>query len=171
MKPLPVLFFALVACGDQQASNAMANAQVPDGPMPAAAAALPKAEPVDPNCLPPKLDFTDAGTLSDDDRARLTDNFAVAVARSCADGLLEKGPLVDQHGAHKDTIFVINAPEANITSIYFASSASPPATVLESPFGDPPRVPSVEDLHEAIYCATKGATPEEQETSGRCLPD
>ena len=32
-------------------------------------------------------------------------------------------------------------------------------------------VPSAADLHEAIYCAVKGATAKEEEESGRCLPD
>jgi hypothetical protein len=71
----------------------------------------------------------------------------------------------------KDTVFVMNAPEANVTSLYFGPSAAPPAMLLESPFGDPPQIPSVADLHEAIYCWTRGATEEEQEASGRCLPD
>ena len=115
----------------------------------------------------PRLDFGAAPSLSEKDRASFTDNFLVAFARSCADGLLRDGPLVDQRARVKDTIAVLDAPEANITSIYFA----PPAMLLESPFGDPPQIPSVEDIHEAIYCLKKGATPEEEEASGRCLAD
>ena len=170
MKLWPVLFLALVACGSQPAGDAMTNSQVPDGPMPAGAPPLPKAPPQQ-RCDMPKLDFRAAENLSGTDRARFTDNFRVALDKACTEGLLEGDPIVDQRAQVKDTIFVLNAPEANVTSLYFGRSAAPPAMLLESPFGDSPQVPSVEDLHEAIYCWTKGATEEEQETTGRCLPD
>ena len=160
----------LAACGAEPAGNAMTNAKIADGPMPAGAPPLPKV-PAQQNCAMPKLDFKAAETLRDKDRARFTDNFRVALDKACTEGLLEGQPLVDERAYVKDTIFVMNAPEANVTSLYFGPSAAPPAMLLESPFGDPPQVPSVEDLHEAIYCWTKGATEEEQETSGRCLPD
>ena len=170
MKLWPVLFLALVACGSQPAGNAMTNSQLPDGPMPAGAPPLHKA-PLQQRCDMPKLDFRAAENLSGNDRARLTDNFRVALDKACTEGLLEGDPIVDRRAQVKDTIFVMNAPEANVTSLYFGPSAAPPAMLLESPFGDPPQVPSAEDLHEAIYCWTKGATEEEQETTGRCLPD
>lgn len=171
MKLWPLLFLALVACGNQQAGNAMTNAQIPDGPMPAGAPMVPHGPRMPADCVMPKLDFRAAETLSEKDRVRFTDNLRVALDKACAEGLLEGDPIVDQRAEAKDTIFVMNAPEANVTSIYFGPSAAPPAMLLESPFGDPPQIPSVEDLHEAIYCWTKGATEEEQETSGRCLPD
>lgn len=154
------LALAIVACGNQPAGTAMTHAAVLDGPMPA-----------EQRCAMPKLDFRAAGALSGEDRARFTDNFRVALDKACTEGLLEGEPIVDQRAHVKDTIFVMNAPEANVTSLYFGPSAAPPAMLLESPFGEPPQVPSVEDLHEAIYCWARGATEEEQETSGRCLPD
>ena len=166
----PTLFLALVACGSERAGNAMTNAQVPDGPMPAGAPPLPKAA-AQLSCDMPKLDFRAAETLTEKDRAKFAGNFRVALDKACTEGLLEGDPIVDERAYVKDTIFVMNAPEANVTSLYFGPSAAPPAMLLESPFGDPPQIPSVEDLHEAIYCWTKGATEEEQETSGRCLPD
>jgi hypothetical protein len=119
----------------------------------------------------PKLDFSSAENLGEKERARFTDNFRVALDKACSEGLLGGDPIVDERAYVRDTIFVLNAPEANVTSLYFGPSAAPPAMLLESPFGDPPQVPSVEDLHEAIYCWTKGATEEEQDTTGRCLPD
>ena len=170
MKLWPVLFLALVACGNQQAGNAMTNAAVPDGPMPAGAPPLPKAPPQQ-KCAMPRLDFNDAKRLSAKDRAAFTENFRVAFDKACTEGLMGSEPLVEWGAAVKDTIFVLDAPEANVTSLYFAPPGSVQRMLLESPFGDPPQVPSVEDLHEAIYCWTKGATEEEQETSGRCLPD
>lgn len=170
MKLWPILFLALMACGNQPAGNAMTNAQIADGPMPAGAPPLPKGT-TEESCAMPKLDFRSAETLKEKDRLRFTDNFRIALDKACTEGLLEGEPIVDKRAVVKNTIFVMNAPEANVTSLYFGPSASPPAMLLESPFGDPPQVPSVEDLHEAIYCWAKGATEEEQETSGRCLPD
>ena len=170
MKAWPLLFFALIACGNQPAGNAMTNAQVPDGPMPAGAPPLPKGAAMQ-KCDLPKLDFGDAARLDAKARARFTDNFRVAFDKACTEGLMGGDPVVDQDATVKDTIFVLDAPEANVTSLYFAPPGSAPKMLLESPFGDPPQVPSVEELHEAIYCWTKGATEEEQETSGRCLPD
>ena len=170
MKAWTLLFFALVACGNQPASNAMTNAEVPDGPMPAGAPPLPKGAPGQ-KCDVPKLDFTEAANLDAKARARFTDNFRVAFDKACVEGLMGGDPLVDQDATVKDTIFVLDAPEANITSVYFNPRAPGPRMLIESPFGDPPQVPSVEDMHEAIYCWKKGATPEEEETTGRCLPD
>ena len=166
----PILFFALVACGGQDAGNAMTNVEVPDGPMPAGAPPLPR-PPELPKCDLPKLNFRSAEQLNDKDRARYTSNFRVAFDKACTEGLMGGDPLVDQDATVKDTIFVLDAPEANVTSLYLAPPGAPREMLLETPFGDPPRVPSVEDIHEAIYCWTKGATEEEQETSGRCLPD
>ena len=154
------LFLALAACGNQPAGNAAANAAAP-----------PVEVPKPPHCAMPNLDFSAAEGLGEKDRAQFTDNFRAALDKACSEGLLEGDPVVDERAYVKNTIFVMNAPEANVTSLYFGPSAAPPAMLLESPFGEPPQVPSSEELHEAIYCWTKGATEEEQETSGRCLPD
>ena len=170
MKLWPVLFLALVACGDQSASNAMTNAQVPDGPMPAGAPPLPKAPPLQ-KCEMPRLDFSSVEKLTAKDRARFTDNFRVAFDKACTEKLFEDGYLTDKRAYDRSVLYVVAANEANIASIYFAPSGAPPTTMMEVPFGDPPQIPSVEDLHETIYCWAKGATPEEEETSGRCLPD
>ncbi len=45
---------------------------------------------------------------------------------------------------------------------------------MEGPFfagGQHVQVPGPDALKEAIYCHTIGATPQEEETTGRCLPD
>lgn len=164
------LALTLAACGNQPAGNVMTNSAVPDGPMPAGAPPLPKVPPL-PNCVLPKLDFRAAANLRSKEQSRFSENFRVAFYKACGEKLFADGPLIDAESANKSTLFVLNAPEANITSIYFSPSAAPPAMLIEAPFGDPPQSPSVEDLHEAIYCATKGATPEEEERDGRCLPD
>ena len=128
---------------------------------------------------PPRLAASDATTsLKSADLAKLQENFEKAYAESCKAGWLAKKPLIDPRAAHRDTLFVANAPEANIASIYFNASDDIPAAkrdmMLEGPFVDDAgaaRVPSPDELREAIYCYAVGATPKEQEESGRCLPD
>jgi hypothetical protein len=91
-------------------------------------------------------------------------NFARAYAKACSEGLMKK-PL-----AAGGKLFLVNAPDANVASIYTSGRKS----VLEYWFvtHDGKRhLPSVKDLHEAIYCAAHGASAKEQEESGRCLPD
>ena len=93
-----------------------------------------------------------------------TASFNRAYAKACSEGLLKK-PL-----AIGNKLFLINAPEANVASIYKDKGR----TVLEYPFvtGDGhAHAPPPDDLHEAIYCAVHGASAKEQEESGRCLPD
>lgn len=97
-------------------------------------------------------------------------NFAKAYAKACAEGLLKKTPLIDAKAKDKTHLILLNAPEANIASIYLNGGRM----VLEFPFVfdfGKANVPSAVDLHEAIYCAVHGASEKEQEESGRCLPD
>lgn len=164
-----VALLMLAACGNQGPGNAMTNAAESDGPMPAGAPPLPK--PAAAACAKPKLDLR-AARLDAARAARFTDNFTVAFDKACAQGLIAKGPLVDPQSGDPSTLFVMDAPEANIVSIYFNPESTPQKmTLLEAPFGRGPDVPSIEDIHEAIYCRLEGATKEEMETSGRCLPD
>ena len=103
-------------------------------------------------------------------RTKLDANFTVALAQACAEGLMAKTPLVDPCSKQKNLLLIANAPNANIASIYFNDGA----TWMEGPFfadGQHVQVPGPEALKEAIYCHTVGATEQEEETSGRCLPD
>lgn len=103
-------------------------------------------------------------------RTRLDEAFTVALAQACAEGILAKVPLVDPRSKEKNVLFIANAPQANIASIYFDDGA----TWFEGPFfveGQHVQVPGPAAIKEAIYCHAVGATPEEQEQSGRCLPD
>ena len=161
-----MLVLMLAACGSQPAGNDAANATAP---APTAVVA-----PSDQACVLPKLDFRAAEGLGAKDQARFAENFRKAFDEACAENMFAKEPLIDPQAVDKSTLFVMNAPEANVTSIYFGPSAAPPAMLLESPFKTPDgalHLPSVEDLHEAMYCAMVGATEKEQEESGRCLPD
>lgn len=142
-----------------------------DAPQAAPARQVEAVKPIaTPSCTQPKLDFRASG-LDAAAQALFSERFGAAVERACRDGLFAEGPLIDQRSVDRSTLFVMNAPEANVTSIYFGPSAAPPAMLLEAPFGLPPQIPSADDLHEAIYCAVRGATPQEEEESGRCLPD
>jgi putative methionine-R-sulfoxide reductase with GAF domain len=97
-------------------------------------------------------------------------NFAKAYAKACAEGLIKKKPLVTAKGANAGRLFLHNAPEANVASIYLDGGRM----LLEYPFVSADRkahVPTTDELHEAIFCAVHGASEKEQEESGRCLPD
>jgi hypothetical protein len=105
-------------------------------------------------------------------------NFAVAYARACRSGLLRGRRAIGAGAADRSRLFLLNAPDANVASIYVRGADDrPPAArrpVLEYYFvtsDGSVHVPSVDDLHEAIYCHVRGATPREEEETGRCLPD
>jgi hypothetical protein len=104
-------------------------------------------------------------------------NFAAAYRRACARGLLRR-PLIDRGAGRSDRLLLKNATDANVASIYLDGEDGAPPTqrrmVLEYPFltaDGAPHVPSANDLAEAIFCAVHGATQQEEEDSGRCLPD
>ena len=97
--------------------------------------------------------------------SKTAENFGKAYAKACSDGLLKAKPLVGAKSADRRHLFLVNAPAANVASIY----ESDKRTVLEYPFET--RIPSADELHEAIYCAVHGATTKADEESGRCLPD
>jgi hypothetical protein len=125
-------------------------------------------------CVPPALALADgdrspASALLDETRA----NFAAAHQRACDKGLLREKALIDPKATDQGQLFLINAPDANVASVYL-SEVDGNRMVLEYPFltGDgKTHVPSADELEEAIYCTVVGATAEEQERSGRCLVD
>jgi hypothetical protein len=171
IKPLPlILCAALVAC---------AKEAVPENTMAESTNATASAQPAK-VCAPPSLAVADGDqpfrAAFGDRSAALGEteaNFSAAFARACSKGLLKDKSLIDPKAADQDRLFLINAPEANVASIYLAGNAANRMT-LEFYFltnDGRTNVPSVGELEEAIYCAAHGATPEEQESSGRCLPD
>jgi len=109
--------------------------------------------------------------------SRTNANFAAAYGRACAQGLLRGRSLIDA-GAQPDRLFLRNAPDANVASIYLDGDEGAPAAarrmVLEYPFltaDGAVHVPGTEELGEAISCHVQGASAEESEETGRCLPD
>jgi len=100
---------------------------------------------------------------------RTSTNFAIAYSNACKEHLLRK-PLIDPRAKNKAHLFLFNAPNANVASIYEISGRM----LLEYSFvseDGQTQVPSLEELHEAIYCAAHGVSKKEREESGRCLPD
>jgi hypothetical protein len=125
-------------------------------------------------CAVPTLAMADNSKLESKLLDETTANFSAAYNNACRKGVLRKGgPLVDPKSAGGFKLFLVNAPEANVASIYL-SEIDGNRMVLEYPFltaDGKSQVPSADELEEAIYCNVHGATPEEQEESGRCLVD
>lgn len=100
--------------------------------------------------------------------------FETAYQRACREGLLGRGTLMNGNPAR---LYLINSPNANVASIFPISvggNRGLNGTGLEYPFVTADgtlHVPNADELHEAIYCRVVGATPQEQEQEGRCLPD
>ena len=154
----PILCMALAACGARSPGNAKADTTTPATRSEGA-------------CVLPQLDFR-VVDLEDAEKAKLNDNIQRAFHQACGEKLFGGKPLVDPESDKTSRLVVFNAPEANVVSIYFSQQSHGAWTILEAPFGSPPHnIPSADDLHEAIYCTMKGATPQEGEESGRCLPD
>ena len=120
------------------------------------------------NCAFPRLDFSTVERLSADQRAAFTANFRAAFDRACAEGLFAERPLVDPRSYDRSLLYVMDAPADDTLLIYFGPSAAPPAMMASVPFGSPVRQPTVDELHEAIYCEVRGATRDEQVRQLRC---
>jgi hypothetical protein len=170
---------ALAAC--QRGEPHAVAAPMPN-PSPATQAApLAAACPREPRLDYSEYEWADSTDVFADDTpafAALQSHFHQAYAQACEAGWLAQAPLVDPASAHPGALMLANAPEANVATIYLDAREDVPAdahdTLLEYPFvdaGKNARVPSVDELREAIHCRTVGATEAEGESSGRCLPD
>lgn len=156
-----VLALALAGCG--QGTEAGNNAALANDPI----------EQASNHCTPPALSLPDGSPLQSSLLDQSKANLAKAIEHACAKGILKDKGLFDPKAAVRDKLFLVNAPEANIASIYL-SEIDGNRMVLEYPFltiDGKSQLPSADELEEAIYCAVVGATPEEQERTGRCLPD
>jgi hypothetical protein len=178
-----LMLAALLAAGcDGGASDNVAGAIDPAKTVEPAPAAPPRPSSVPaPDCAPvPTLELSDsfgasAELFSPDSSPyqRTEAAFEAAYRQSCANGLLREAPLFPPDAAEPGTLLLKNAPDANIASLYRESDADR-SLVLEYPFvsGEgAARVPTEEELGEAIYCSVRGASGQEQEESGRCLAD
>ena len=73
-------------------------------------------------------------------------------------------------------LFLENWPDANVASIEAdqLTGGTGWRLMLGYPFigsDGSVNVPSAKEVEEAIYCAVRGATEQEQAEMGRCLPD
>lgn len=162
---LPILVGgALIACS-QEAPSEESRAE----PTKAAVAA-----PSTKQCTPPALASTDKAVDESSAVFRATKaNFAAAFASACAKGLLKDKALIDPEAADQARLFLLNAPDSNVASIYLPRERAK-GMVLEYYFvtaDGQTHVPPADQLEEAIYCSVHGATLEEEESSGRCLVD
>jgi hypothetical protein len=175
---LPLL--ALAACNgeQQQASEPTSETGAPA----TVAAAGETTKPALAGCAPVKLALSPArfaesrAAFADGQLGwtKLSANFVTAYAAACEAGWLAKKPLVDPRASNQDTLFVANAPQANVAAIYFDADKPAKEMVIEGPFVDGAghvQVPGPGAIKEAIYCYSVGASPKEQEESGRCLVD
>lgn len=162
MRAAPLLLAALALAGCQQAKTE-GNASLAEN----------MTEKPTNQCTPPMLALANGAQLASQPMEETNAHFADAYESACAKGLLKDKPLIDPKAADQGKLFLINAPDANVASIYL-SEVDANKMLLEYPFltaDGKTQVPSTEELGEAIYCAVHGATPEEQESAGRCLAD
>ena len=131
------------------------------------AAATPQA------CVEPKV-VTEGASLGEhfaagsSELANLEASVRAGFAQACSKGLLAKESKVTLGAA--GGLRLENAPEGNVAIL----SAEPQRLLLEYPFVSTEgaaRVPTADEVEEAIYCAAVGASVKEQEESGRCLAD
>ena len=106
----------------------------------------------------------------------VSDNLATGFRRACGSGLIDRDGLLGVASSGGAILVTLeNAPDANVASI--AADRIPGGArqlVLEHPFvasDGSVDIPTADEIEEAIFCAVRGATPAEQEESGRCLPD
>jgi hypothetical protein len=150
---------ALAACGEQQKA---------DGNSDSGGKLMMRVCP-----SPPTLALANGAQLASQPMEETKAHFRVAYETACAKGLLKDEPLIDPKASDPGKLFLINAPEANVASIY-VSEVDGNRMMLEYPFlttDGKTQVPSADELEEAIYCAVHGATQDEQEKTGRCMVD
>ena len=103
-------------------------------------------------------------------RRDVEDNVRAAFKSACKYGLLKGSTIPKLGGVSSRRLYLSNAPNANVASIYAKSGR----LLLEYPFvaaDKSMKVPNPAEIQEAIYCAVRGATQQEQAETGRCLPD
>jgi hypothetical protein len=175
---------ALAGCGNGAGATRNAGHSAPVAKAATRTAPAPVA--LQSSCAPPPnlalpQDFTDPRHAFAPATAafhRLETNFALAYRGACERGVLRGRALIPAGAAEHDRLLLKNAPDANLASIYLdGEEGAPRATrhmVLEFPFltaDGAAHAPTGEELGEAIFCAVHGASQQEEDESGRCLPD
>jgi len=155
LKVVLIAASALLAAG-----GAVASPPAPTVPNPACA-------------LPPAVE-TGALTRHKQAADQILKNFDTAYRQACFKGVMRARPLITPGSVPAGRLFLKNAPDANVASIYNEGGEGerPGKMVLEFPFiahDGAVSVPGADELEEAIFCSVVGVTSEEDE--GRCLPD
>ena len=108
-------------------------------------------------------------------RKAIEANVRSAFQAACAKRLIQGAAIPNLDGASTARLFLENWPDANIASL--EADQLPDRSwrlMLGHPFvasDGSVNVPSAADIEEAIYCAVRGATEQEQAETGRCLVD
>jgi hypothetical protein len=108
-------------------------------------------------------------------RRTLEENVRAAFKSACRHHLLTGSTILRMNGVSTRRLFLENQPNANAAML--EADQRPDGSwrlVLAYPFVGADRsmnVPSATEIQEAIYCAVRGASAQEQARSGRCLPD
>ena len=124
----------------------------------------------------PKADFAARFSRTSDARRKTETAVREAFRTACAKKLITGATIPKLSGVTTERIFLENWPDANAALIEAdqLTGGTGWRLMLGYPFvasDGSVNVPSPEEIEEAIYCAVRGATEQEQEESGRCLPD
>ena len=153
LKPFLVLAVALVAAAAVQAAPAPTDSN--------------------PYCARPPIIVVGRALGGDKDAAdAVRIRFDTAILQACLKRVLRGRSLVLPNSVPPGKLFLKNAPDSNVASIYQEQkNGRPGKMVLEYHFfvHGSVMVPTAEEMEEAIFCAVQGVTSEEDE--GRCLPD
>jgi hypothetical protein len=108
--------------------------------------------------------------------ANLQENVRAGFQRACDKGLIAGSNIAELQSVPMRRLWIENIPDGNVASL--SADQLPGGTgwrlLLEHPFvasDGSVNVPSAVDIEEAIYCAVRGATEQDQQESGRCLVD
>ena len=145
------------------------------------AALVTAANPAPARCSPPTVILADddknftvrfwAGTPR---RRQVEDNVRAAFKSACKWRLLEGATIPKLSGVSSRRLFLENQPHANAAGL--EADQRPDGSwrlVLSYPFvaaDGSMHVPSAAEIQDAILCAVRGTSGQEQESSGRCLP-
>ena len=106
-------------------------------------------------------------------RRAVEDNVRAAFKSACRHQLLKGSTIPNMNGVSTRRLFLENQPNANVAML--EADQRPDGSwrlILGYPFvaaDHSMHVPSATEIQEAIYCAVRGATAQEQARSGRCL--
>jgi hypothetical protein len=135
------------------------------------------------NCVLPAVELEDGDPAlgrhfapASERFVKLQENVRAGFQRACDKGLIAGSNIAELQSVPMRRLWIENIPDGNVASL--SADQLPGGTgwrlLLEHPFvasDGSVSVPSAADIEEAIHCAVRGATEQEQQESGRCLVD